>query len=545
MYSKYDARHYRVSKTATSLKTTDPVLSYVFNEGERLCLENVRQFGSVPVIREGAKYDGVWLETQPMGGEMYATRNMEIALNNHLIFMKYQRRDGKMPGMITCSLPWRGIAPNHDWMQGDFFTRSAMRMYYLIGKDKEYLSLLYDALVDFEDYLWTWRDSDGNGCLESFCVWDTGDDNNTKLLCRGTHAINHGLCFTETPPTDHGVFPIESSEYMAYSYSHNVILAEISDILGKGEGEKFRQRAEEIKARAIEYLYDKERHAFFDRDKNNEVIDVLSLQNVKCMYHGLFTQQMADDFIREHLLNPEEFYTPLPLPNIAANDPIFNINDTQNNFTPEIAKIVKENSASDMADNSWSGPVQGLSHQRVIDALINYGHHAELTVIGRKWINNIAREQKFSQQYDPFTGKASPGADGYGPSILSSLEYVTHLVGIDYNSDVFTLSAGCTEGDTEYSLLLFGDTYTLKREGGVAQLYKNGSLVLSFSYGVRVMLDRELNPISIVGMEPVRTDFTLSYNGKSYHRSVCPNEFLNVTEDGLTREKQIAFDLKQ
>ena len=35
------------------------------------------------VLREGADYDGVCLETQPMGGEMYAKRDMEVALNNH------------------------------------------------------------------------------------------------------------------------------------------------------------------------------------------------------------------------------------------------------------------------------------------------------------------------------------------------------------------------------------------------------------------------------------------------------------------------------
>ena len=46
------------------------------------------------VLREGADFDGVWLETQPMGGEMYAKRDMEVALNNQLIFLENQRRNG-------------------------------------------------------------------------------------------------------------------------------------------------------------------------------------------------------------------------------------------------------------------------------------------------------------------------------------------------------------------------------------------------------------------------------------------------------------------
>lgn len=544
MYTEYNAKHYPLSETSVTLETSDEVLDYVFSEGEKICLDNITLFGEMPVLREGAKYNGVWFETQPMGGEMYALRNMEVALNNHLVFMKYQRRDGKIPGMITCSMPWRGITPNHDWMQGDFFTRSALRMYYLIRKDKEYLALLYDMLRDFDSYLWKYR-SKGNGrCLESFCVWDTGDDNNTKLLSRGVHTINHGLCFTETPPTDHGGLPFESAEYMAYSYSHRCVLAEISDILGNGEGEEWRRRAEETKLRAIERLYDKDKCAFFDRDKNGEIVDVLSLENLKCMYHGLFTQEMADEFIEKHLLNEDEFFTFLPLPNIAANDPVFYLNDKVNNLNEEMAKLVAENCSADISDNSWSGPVQGLCYQRAIDALINYGHHAELTILGRKWIRNLAKHKKFPQQFNPFDGTPSYGEGGYGPTTLSALEYITLLAGIDYASDRFTMSSGIEEGDSKYTILLFGDTYLLKRAGGVATLYKNGEHVFSFTSGVRVICDRDLNILSVIGMECNTVRLTLTVNGEVYEKDIAPNECCQIRNGKLVTAYRVRFDLK-
>ena len=544
MFTEYNAKHYPISDTAVSLKTEDTDLQYVFDECEKLCLDNTRVFGDMPVIREGAKYNGLWLETQPMGGEMYACRNMEIALNNHLIFMKYQRRDGKMPGMITYSLPFRGISANHDWMQGDFFTRSAMRMYYLIGKDKEYLKLLYETLKNFENYLWKYRDSDGNGCLETFCIWDTGDDNNTKMLFRGVHSINHGLCFTDTPPTDHGGMPFESAEYMAYSYSHCCVLAEISDILDNGEGNEWREKADKIRKRATEYLWDSEKKAFFDRDKDNETIDVLSLENIKCMYHGLFTQEMADDFIEKHLLNPEEFFTPLPLPNIAANDPVFYVNDELNNFTPEIENVVRANMADDIADNSWSGPVQGLIYQRAIDGLLNYGHHAELTYFGRKWLANLAKVKKFGQQFNPFTGEPSPGATGYGPTVLSALEYITHLIGIDYANERLTFSSGKNEKDSEFNQLLFGDTYLLKRQNGTAYVYKNGDLQFSFTSGARVICDTSLKILNVIGIEPSETPITVTVGNNAFTKAIVPNEVCSLTENGLTTLKKVRFDMK-
>eukprot|EP01048_Picozoa_sp_COSAG05_P017340 COSAG05_NODE_2349_length_3195_cov_18.782332_2_plen_343_part_00 len=51
-------------------------------------------------MEEGAQFHGVWLETQPMAGAMYATRNARIALDNQLVFMRAQAPDGYMPGQV-------------------------------------------------------------------------------------------------------------------------------------------------------------------------------------------------------------------------------------------------------------------------------------------------------------------------------------------------------------------------------------------------------------------------------------------------------------
>lgn len=532
---------FSVVKTGVSVTTEDKALSELIKKAEKLCELNKADFCGIPVLREGAKYDGVWLETQPMGGEMYACRDAVTALGNHLIFMKYQRRDGKMPGMISRSYPWRGVTPHHDWMQGDFFSRSALRMYYLISRDKGYLQLLYDSLCDFDGYLWNFRDTDGNGCLETFCTWDTGDDNNTRLLSHGVGAHEHGCIRNEQAPTNVGDMPFESAEYMAYSYSQRCVLAEISDILGNGKGDEWRCKADEVKKRFKEYLWDGERGAAYDRDKNNEMMYVLSLENVKCMYHGIFSQEMADEFIERHLMNTEEFFTPLPLPNIAANDACFHLDDKRNNFTDEIREKVSALAAGDMADNSWSGPVQGLSNQRVIDALLNYGHHAELTLIARRWVGNLKKSEILTQQYDPFTGKASPGMDEYGPTMLSALEDITHLIGIDYNSGKFTLSSGVKEADSVFTQHIFDCDLSLIRKDGKTTLTKNGKEVLAFTGGARIVTDESLNVLSVYGMEPVAQNFSLSIGGTTYTTSLGPNEVYAIKDGSIVLNDKISF----
>ena len=45
-----------------------------------------------------------------------------------------------------------------------------------MGKDPGYLDLLYTTLERFDSYLWRVRDSDGDGCLETWCKYDTGED---------------------------------------------------------------------------------------------------------------------------------------------------------------------------------------------------------------------------------------------------------------------------------------------------------------------------------------------------------------------------------
>ncbi len=53
------------------------------------------------VLVEGGGYNNAWLETQPMGGEMFAKHNLQIAMNNQVIFMLGQRADGRLPGMVV------------------------------------------------------------------------------------------------------------------------------------------------------------------------------------------------------------------------------------------------------------------------------------------------------------------------------------------------------------------------------------------------------------------------------------------------------------
>ena len=180
--------------------------------------------------------------------------------------------------------------------------------------------------------------------------------------------------------------PFASMDVMAYSFEGRARWRRSRRELGNGREEFWRQRAEQVQQRLIQGLWDPSRHACFDRDRTGKRLAELIHNNLRCMWYGIFTQEMADAFIRHHLLNPAEFWTPVPLPSIAVNQPLYRNTE----------------------GNSWSGQPQGLTYQRAIRALEDYGHYAEVSLLGETLLPfPIRNGNKFSQQLDSQTGKPS------------------------------------------------------------------------------------------------------------------------------------------
>ena len=150
--------------------------------------------------------------------------------------------------------------------------------------------------------------------------------------------------------------------------------------------------------------------ACFDRERDGPEAFVSTLvhNNIRAMWHGIFSQDMADTFVRRHLMNTSEFWTQTPLPSISVADARF----------------------QNVEGNNWSGPPEGLTFQRAIRALENYGHHAEVVMIGARQKRALMTTMKFPQQINPFTSVPDGGNDCYGPMLLAMLEFSALTTGI-------------------------------------------------------------------------------------------------------------------
>jgi hypothetical protein len=156
--------------------------------------------------------------------------------------MKTQRSDGRLPGYIQ-RMPDGTIEPQFNKFQGFCFPWPALNLYYLTGRDRAYLDQLADCLARFDRYLWAVRDSDGDGCLESWCLYDTGEDN----------ALRYGnapaYCAQDVPPEGCDVVPMAAMDFMSYAYACRDTLAAISRIRQDGEEARWRASACDVAAR--------------------------------------------------------------------------------------------------------------------------------------------------------------------------------------------------------------------------------------------------------------------------------------------------------
>lgn len=243
------------------------------------------------------------------------------------------------------------------------------------------------------------------------------------------------------------------------------------------------------------------------------------------MYYHSFDQEMADAFIKNHLVNPKEFWTPMPLTSIAINEPIFR----------------------NVAGNNWSGQPQGLTYQRSIAALSNYGHYAELTVLGKKLLKVVGDSLKFTQQFDPFTATINNTSDGYGPTILTSLEFISLMYGVNISKDIISWSCISSEENYDYTQVWDNKTFRLQTKGNIAHCYINNSEVFSFTKGARVVTDLNGSLLDIAGIDTKPCQLTLAdTHGLKSIVNLQPNQVYHPAgPESFKLDHSVEFYLKE
>lgn len=464
------------SSSGFTIESSEPGLQRVFDAAVLANRRNLaRHHDGREVLIEGDIWRGLWLETQPMGGAMFGRFQPRIARNNFEIILEGQRADGLLPHLTHLDgNRWYGTGiPGCEAIGFNAVAAYGIDVYYLLDRDKIFLDRLAKALETYDAYLWANRDKNGNGLLEAYGSTDTGEDGQA----------GHRYHLGRDPD---GKRFVESVSVMADSHANRLALAQIAAIRAEpGLATRWETAASELRQRAEKGFWDEERGAAFDLDETGKPLPTLNQLNLRAMAQGLFSPAMARTFTRRHLMNPEAFFTPYPIPSTAIHDPGF------------------ENVENSREYASWTGPSMGLTLQRAVRALESYGLYAEVGLIGERLLRRIAREPVvFPVQFDPLTGEAVSSGGPYGPMVLATLEYLSRMYAVHPERDRI-LWSGLSPGRGQRlssRLEIHGKRYHFVNESDRIVGYINGEQVFEGPHGLRIVTDTEGKVLEVIGI---------------------------------------------
>ena len=130
---------------------------------------------------------------------------------------------------------------------------------------------------------------------------------------------------------------------------------------------------------------------------------------------------------------------------------------------------------------------------------------------------------KFTQQFDPFEGTINNTSDGYGPSILASLEFISRMYGIHLTQDKVYWSCLETANQFEYSQVWGKHKFSMMTRDNQVFCSIDGKEIFSFTKGIRVVSDRNGKLTEAIGIETNGQKAAITFDKKIFSFTMAPN----------------------
>lgn len=223
-------------------------------------------------------------------------------------------------------------------------------------------------------YLTKWfsYDSDKNGLP----VWNSADAAGTDNQWSRGGAL--------------GAFEIEGADLASYLIRELHAMAVIATSLGnKADAAAFQKHAGEVAKLVNDVLWDEKEGMYFDRnEKTGKRVYVKSATNFMPLFAGAATPARAKRMVREHLINPDEFWLAYPVASYAKTEP-----DYYQNPTPK-------------KECNWRGPTWAPTNYMIFQGLRQYGMHDKARELARRLFKmSIEKNPVLREYYNAETGE--------------------------------------------------------------------------------------------------------------------------------------------
>lgn len=483
----------------------------------------VPMVGEESVLQEGGIYLGCWMEsTGTINNELLSRFLPKVSEDTFELFADYQKEDGQMPYKVTENGPaYRQI------QMVTPLARSVWNHYELNGRNLDFLRKMYEAMVRYDEWLSTYRDTRETGCVEAFCTFDTGHDLSPRFWHVPDSAhLDDARQYNPDSPT----LPFLAPDLTANVYCQRLYLARMAEALeDETSAMDWRVKAGQSLESLFRYCYDESDAFFYDLDRNDEFVRVQSDVLLRVLACEVGDSEFFASSLRKYLLNTSKFFAKYPFTSVAMDDPRF---DPFSSY------------------NTWAGTSNFLSLIRTPHAFEYHHRYVELTWVLNPIITALAQMTRFAQTVSPWTGKEGY-TETYSPAILCLLDYIERLCGILPRPDGelwFTALVPYPQdhgevmaAETGYSRIVDGVTFEFVTTLDGATAYRNGEAYLTIPYGIRAVTDRSGQLKGLMGMSTRTISGTVNYDGQSYPLTLKGNEqvelsngtFLCVRDEGI------------
>jgi hypothetical protein len=253
----------------------------------------------------------------------------------------------------------------------------------------------YDCLVRYIDK-WFSYDSDHNGLP----VWNSADAAGTdNQWSRGG-----ALSSFQTEGVDLASYLIRELRAMSVVAAHLNLNADSA---------AFNQHADGVVKLINATFWDEKQGMYFDRnEKTGERIYVKSATNFTPLFAGAATHKRAKRMIREHLLNPEEFWLTYPVASYAKTEPDYYQGSHR--------------------ECNWRGPTWAPTNYMIFQGLRSYGYKTEARELAARLFNMaVLKNPVLREYYNAETGEGLGQNRFWGFTALYYGMLLEHELGYD------------------------------------------------------------------------------------------------------------------
>lgn len=318
-------------------------------------------------------YYGVWQYCFTNLKEFLNREQPDGYVNRSLI----KQRDRQQFKPFLAQLAVLGAKQNHDdyeWLRGNYYDRLVK----YIGK-------------------WFSYDSDHNGLP----VWNSADAAGTDNQWSRGGALS--------------AFEIEGVDLASYLIRELRAMSVIAARLGlKADSAAFNRHTDDLVKLINTVFWDEPQGMYFDRnEKTGKRVYVKSATNFMPLFAGAATPKRARRMIREHLLNPGEFWLAYPVASYAKTEPDY----YQNPRGKEC---------------NWRGPTWAPTNYMIFQGLQHYGYHAEARELAMRLFNMaLLKNPVLREYYNAETGEGLGQARFWGFTALYYGMALESILGYD------------------------------------------------------------------------------------------------------------------